>query len=35
MTDVTVPDFTCGAWRTNKRGMDIQLERGFGNTKLI
>jgi len=34
-TSVTVPDFTSGAWRTNIRGMDIQLERGFGNTKLI
>ena len=32
---VTVPDFTCGAWQTNKRGMDIDLERGGGTTKLV
>jgi hypothetical protein len=31
---VTVPDFTSGAWKTNKRGVDIKLERGFGDTKL-
>ena len=30
-----VPDFTCGAWKTNQRGMDINLERGGGTTKLI
>lgn len=32
---VTVPDFTNGAWKTNKRDMDIQLNRGGGNTKLM
>ena len=32
---VTVPDFTCGAWQTNKRGMDIELQRGGGTTKLV
>lgn len=32
---IAVPDFTCGSWKTNKRGMDINLERGGGNTKLI
>ena len=30
-----VPDFTSGAWRTNKRGMDIHLENGGGTTGLI
>jgi hypothetical protein len=30
-----VPDFTCGAWKTNKRGMDINLENGGGTTKLL
>lgn len=30
---VKVPDFTSGAWRTNKRNMDITLQKG-GNTKL-
>jgi predicted dehydrogenase len=32
---VDIPDFTCGAWQTNKRGMDMDLERGGGNTRLI
>ena len=31
---VDIPDFTAGAWQTNKPLMDINLERG-GNTKLI
>lgn len=31
---VRIPDFTCGAWKTNKRRMDIQLEKG-GTTRLI
>jgi hypothetical protein len=31
---VEVPDFTCGAWKKNERGMDINLKRG-GNTKFI
>jgi hypothetical protein len=32
---VAVPDFTCGSWQTNKRGMDIELERGGGNTRFV
>lgn len=32
---VDVPDFTCGSWKTNQRGMDINLERGGGTTKLL
>ncbi len=31
---VEVPDFTSGAWKTNERGMDINLRRG-GTTKFI
>ena len=31
---VDVPDFTVGAWKTNKPNMDINLERG-GNTKVV
>ncbi|MDD5519198.1 MAG: Gfo/Idh/MocA family oxidoreductase [Kiritimatiellae bacterium] len=31
---IDVPDFTAGAWKTNKPNMDINLERG-GNTKVI
>ena len=31
---IDVPDFTSGAWKTNKPGMDISLEKG-GTTKLI
>ena len=31
---IDVPDFTSGAWKTNKPGMDISLKKG-GNTKLI
>lgn len=34
-TSVEVPDFTCGSWKTNERGMDINLERGGGTTRLI
>ncbi|NWG12396.1 MAG: Gfo/Idh/MocA family oxidoreductase [Acidobacteria bacterium] len=30
---IDVPDFTAGAWRTNRPNMDINLERG-GNTKV-
>jgi hypothetical protein len=33
-TSVKVPDFTRGAWRTNKRGMDISLREG-GTTNLV
>lgn len=32
---VDVPDFTSGAWESNERGMDINLERGGGTTNLI
>ncbi len=31
---VKVPDFTSGAWRKNKQGMDIELQNG-GTTELI
>ena len=31
---IDVPDFTAGAWKTNKLNMDIDLERG-GNTKVL
>ena len=31
---IDVPDFTAGAWKTNKPNMDINLERG-GNTKVL
>ncbi len=30
---IEIPDFTAGAWETNKRNMDINLEKG-GNTRL-
>jgi hypothetical protein len=32
---VNYPDFTGGNWQTNKRGMDVQLENGCGNTSLL
>ena len=31
---IDIPDFTAGAWKTNKRNMDITVAQG-GNTKLI
>lgn len=31
---VEVPDFTSGAWRTNKPGMDIEIQQG-GTTRII
>jgi predicted dehydrogenase len=31
---VKIPDFTSGAWKTNKRGMDIDIKKG-GTTNLI
>jgi hypothetical protein len=34
-TSVEVPDFTSGAWKTNKRGMDIELKNGGGLTRLV
>ena len=32
---IDVPDFTCGKWETNPRDMDINLENGGGNTKIL
>src|SRR5690625_1516331 len=32
---VRMPDFTSGAWKTNKRGMDINLENGGGTTAIL
>lgn len=32
---IKVPDFTDGAWKTNKRGMDVELKNGGGTTRLI
>jgi hypothetical protein len=32
---VQVPDFTNGSWKTNERGMDIDLSKGGGNTALV
>jgi predicted dehydrogenase len=34
-TSIKVPDFTAGAWETNSRNMDINLENGGGNTKVL
>lgn len=34
-SSVRVPDFTSGAWKTNKRGMDINLENGGGTTGIL
>ncbi len=31
---VKAPDFTAGAWKNNKRGMDIALKNGGGNTSI-
>lgn len=31
---IDIPDFTAGAWKTNKLNMDINLEKG-GNTKIL
>jgi predicted dehydrogenase len=31
---IDIPDFTSGAWKTNKQNMDINIEKG-GNTKII
>lgn len=33
-TPIHFPDFTSGAWKTNKPNMDIELERG-GNTRFV
>ncbi|MCC5846098.1 MAG: Gfo/Idh/MocA family oxidoreductase [Verrucomicrobia bacterium] len=32
---VDIPDFTRGAWKINARNMDINLENGGGNTKVL
>ncbi len=32
---VNIPDFTSGSWRTNERGMDINMELGGGSTKFL
>lgn len=32
---VDIPDFTSGAWKTNKRGMDIELKKGGGTTRIL
>lgn len=32
---IDVPDFTAGAWKTNKLNMDIELVNGGGNTRII
>ena len=31
---IEIPDFTAGAWKINKRNMDIGLTHG-GNTKVV
>lgn len=32
---IQIPDFTDGAWKTNKPNMDINLENGSGDTKVL
>lgn len=32
---IDIPDFTAGAWKTNKFNMDITLSNGGGNTKFL
>ena len=32
---IDVPDFTLGAWQTNKPVMDISFQRGGGTTKVV
>jgi len=32
---VKIPDFTVGAWKTNKPNMDINLDNGGGTTKVL
>lgn len=31
---IKVPDFTAGAWKTNRRGMGVNLEYGGGTTRI-
>ncbi len=30
-----IPDFTAGAWGKNEPNMDINLENGSGNTRVL
>ncbi|MFT7035837.1 MAG: putative dehydrogenase [Cyclobacteriaceae bacterium] len=32
---INIPDFTAGAWEKNKPNMDINLENGSGNTRVL
>lgn len=32
---IDIPDFTAGAWETNPRNMDVNLENGGGNTAVL
>ncbi len=32
---IKIPDFTAGAWKTNKPNMDINLENGSGDTRVL
>ena len=32
---IKIPDFTAGAWKTNKSNMDINMEHGGGTTKVL
>jgi len=32
---IKIPDFTAGAWRTNKPNMDINMENGGGTTRIL
>ena len=32
---IKIPDFTAGAWKTNKPNMDINMENGGGTTKVL
>jgi hypothetical protein len=32
---IKIPDFTAGAWQDNKPNMDINLENGSGDTKVL
>jgi hypothetical protein len=32
---IDIPDFTAGAWKTNPRNMDINLDNGGGDTDIL
>lgn len=32
---ISIPDFTAGAWKTNKQNMDINLKNGGGTTEVL